>query len=121
VAGIEKAPLLNIFDQMIAKHNFDFTIIGRGACGLPFGSFVKQMGCQAIRLGGLTQLLFGIRGNRWDNRESYARFIDETSMPAERRTPGRCRHRRKVLLLVDVTGTLAGRCRDEIALRQARR
>ncbi len=46
--------------------DFDISIIGAGAYGLPLASFVKQMGKQAIHLGGVTQILFGIKGRRWE-------------------------------------------------------
>jgi hypothetical protein len=62
----------------VAKCKFDVAIIGCGAYGLPLGAFVKQMGRQAIHLGGATQLLFGIRGKRWDDRGLYPRLMDET-------------------------------------------
>jgi hypothetical protein len=72
----------------VAKRRFDIAIIGCGAYGLPLGAFVKQLGRQAIHLGGATQLLFGIRGKRWDEWEEYTRFIDETWVrPLEEERP----------------------------------
>jgi len=50
----------------IARIEFDVAIIGAGAYGLPLAAAVKDMGRQAVHLGGATQLLFGIRGRRWD-------------------------------------------------------
>lgn len=46
--------------------DFDVAIIGCGAYGFPLAARIKQMGKIAIHLGGATQLLFGIRGKRWD-------------------------------------------------------
>ena len=60
----------------IQKLNFDIAIIGCGAYGFPLAAAVKRMGKQAIHLGGATQLLFGIRGNRWENSE-LRRFFNE--------------------------------------------
>lgn len=47
------------------KIDFDIAIIGCGAYGAPLAARVKEMGKQAIHLGGATQLLFGIYGKRW--------------------------------------------------------
>lgn len=57
------------FDAMreqIAAVDFDVAIIGAGAYGLPLGAAVKDMRRQAVHFGGATQLLFGIRGRRWE-------------------------------------------------------
>jgi len=50
----------------IAAVDFDVAIIGAGAYGLPLAASVKDMGRQAVHFGGATQLLFGIRGRRWE-------------------------------------------------------
>lgn len=46
--------------------DFDVAIIGCGAYGMPLAANLKRAGKQAIHLGGATQLLFGIKGKRWD-------------------------------------------------------
>lgn len=48
------------------KIDFDIAIIGCGAYGFPLASLIKKNGKKAIHLGGATQLLFGIKGRRWD-------------------------------------------------------
>ena len=58
----------NHLDRMVADMrtlDFDVAIIGAGPFGMPLAASVKRMGRQAIHLGGATQLLFGILGNRW--------------------------------------------------------
>jgi hypothetical protein len=52
--------------ECIAATEFDVALIGAGAYGLPLAAAVKEMGRQAVHLGGATQLLFGIRGRRWE-------------------------------------------------------
>lgn len=47
--------------------DFDVAVIGCGAYGMPLASMLKDAGKQAVHLGGATQLLFGIRGSRWEN------------------------------------------------------
>ncbi|MDE6362778.1 MAG: hypothetical protein K2L86_00680 [Lachnospiraceae bacterium] len=51
------------------KIDFDVAIIGCGAYGMPLAAKLKQAGKQTIHLGGATQLLFGIKGRRWE--ENY--------------------------------------------------
>jgi len=54
-------------EDEIEKIDFDVCLIGCGAYGLPLAAHVKRLGKQAIHLGGGLQLLFGIKGKRWDN------------------------------------------------------
>lgn len=63
--------------QEISKINFDVAIIGCGAYGLPLASAIKEMGKQAIHLGGATQVLFGIKGKRWENIEFFKDKMNE--------------------------------------------
>lgn len=51
------------------KIDFDIAVIGCGAYGMPLAAKLKQAGKQTIHLGGATQLLFGIKGRRWE--ENY--------------------------------------------------
>lgn len=59
-------------DYMIDKMHqtdFDVAIIGCGAYGMPLAVEAKRMGKKAVHMGGATQVLFGIKGARWDNDE----------------------------------------------------
>lgn len=56
------------------KIDFDVAIVGCGAYGLPLCAMLKQAGKQAIQLAGATQILFGIKGKRWDEAPYY-RYI----------------------------------------------
>jgi len=58
---------LDYMKREIDKKNFDVALIGCGAYGLPLAAYVKSIGKQALHVGGGLQLLFGIRGKRWDN------------------------------------------------------
>ena len=51
--------------------NFDICILGCGAYGFPLAAHIKRKGKIAIHLGGVTQLLFGIKGKRWENYIVY--------------------------------------------------
>lgn len=70
------------------KCDYDVCLIGCGAYGFPLAAHVKRQGKKAIHLGGALQLLFGIRGNRWENPNygvkewgipygSYSRMMNE--------------------------------------------
>jgi len=53
---------------------------------------IKRMGRQAVHLGGATQLLFGIRGNRWDQRPFCQKlYTDAWVRPAPLTKPPRCK------------------------------
>ncbi|MDB4314574.1 hypothetical protein N9955_00945 [bacterium] len=52
--------------EQISEKDFDICIIGAGGYSLPLCHYVKFLGKRAIHLGGATQVLFGIRGNRFD-------------------------------------------------------
>lgn len=49
------------------KIDYDICIIGCGAYGFHLAAHAKRMGKKAIHLGGVTQMLFGIKGNRWED------------------------------------------------------
>ena len=62
----------------IKKVDFDIALIGAGAYGLPISVKIKtELKKQAIHIGGATQLLFGIKGKRWDNRGDFNCFYNE--------------------------------------------
>lgn len=58
------------------KTDFDVAIIGCGAYGFPLAAAIKQMGKGAVHLGGVTQVLFGITGKRWESG-SYKLVMDQ--------------------------------------------
>ena len=57
--------------QEAMKIDFDIAVIGCGAYGLPLAAKIKKAGKQAIHLGGATQLLFGIKGKRWEENDAF--------------------------------------------------
>ena len=58
--------LEHMYDEAM-KIDFDIAIIGCGAYGFPLAAKLKKAGKQAIHLGGATQILFGIKGERWEH------------------------------------------------------
>lgn len=61
----------------MAKIDFDVAIIGAGAWSLPLAVRAKQMGKIGIHLGGSAQILFGVKGGRWDTHPIISSFFNE--------------------------------------------
>lgn len=51
----------------IDKIDYDICLIGAGAYGFPLAAHVKRKGKKGFHLGGSLQLLFGIKGKRWED------------------------------------------------------
>lgn len=53
--------------EQIEGIDFDVALIGTGTSSLPLTAHVKKMGKKGIHLGGALQILFGIKGGRWND------------------------------------------------------
>lgn len=79
---------LSDMEHEALEKNFDIAIIGCGAYGLPLAARIKRAGRQAIHLGGATQILFGIRGKRWDDNVNISKLYNDSWVrPAEEERP----------------------------------
>ncbi|WP_282132731.1 hypothetical protein [Cellulophaga baltica] len=58
---------LEFMKTQIDKVDYDVCLIGAGAYGFPLAAHVKRSGKKAVHLGGSLQLLFGIKGKRWED------------------------------------------------------
>ena len=94
IAGEKDVRFTNWFEAlsyMIEKAlqiDFDIAIIGCGAYGFPLAASLKCAGKQAIHLGGVTQILFGIKGKRWiENPRDKIPFNDSWVYPKLSETP----------------------------------
>lgn len=56
---------------------FDVALIGCGAYGFPLAARIKASGKKAVHMGGALQILFGIKGKRWDNHEIISKMYNE--------------------------------------------
>ncbi|MBU3200972.1 hypothetical protein LL037_12910 [Clostridium estertheticum] len=90
----EQTPYKNWFEayesmcKIIDTKDFDIAIIGAGAYGLPLAYYVKSIGKKAIHLAGATQILFGIKGKRWDKHDFISKLYNEYWVrPSEDETP----------------------------------
>lgn len=68
---------LDTMKNKIDKIDFDIAIIGCGAYGFPLAAYVKKIGKKAIHMGGATQILFGIKGRRWEEIPFFQNLINE--------------------------------------------
>lgn len=58
---------LHKMEDDIGRIDFDCALIAGGGYGMPLGAFIKsELKKQAVHVGGQLQLLFGIKGKRWD-------------------------------------------------------
>lgn len=79
---------LEYMKQEILKQDFDVAIIGAGAYGFPLAAYVKELGKLAIQMSGATQILFGIKGKRWDTHPIISKFYNQYwTRPSESETP----------------------------------
>lgn len=68
---------LEFMKREVEQIEFDVAIIGCGAYGFPLAAHVKRMGKKAVHLGGATQILFGIKGKRWEAIAKVAELMNE--------------------------------------------
>lgn len=79
---------LHFMESQMDAMDYDIAIIGCGAYGFSLAAHAKRMGKKAIHLGGATQILFGIKGKRWDDMPAVNKFYnDHWVYPAVAETP----------------------------------
>jgi glycine/D-amino acid oxidase-like deaminating enzyme len=57
--------------------DYDVCIIGAGSYGLPLAAHAKRRGKIAVHMGGATQILFGIKGRRWDGHAEISQLYND--------------------------------------------
>ena len=55
----------------MGRETFDIALVGAGAWSLPLVAHAKKLGRKGIHLGGALQLVFGIKGGRFDPADIY--------------------------------------------------
>jgi len=68
---------LEVMVNQVKNLDFDIALIGCGCYDIPLSNEIKKLGKQAIILGGSLQIMFGIRGKRWDNHEIISKLYNE--------------------------------------------
>lgn len=82
---------LSRMKKEISRIDFDCAILGCGAYGVPLSSYIKNtLGKTAIYIGGGIQILFGIKGKRWDNHDEIKLMYNEYwTRPSFEETPNK--------------------------------
>lgn len=75
-----------------AKGSFDIALVGAGAWSLPLVAHAKKVGKKGMHLGGSLQLLFGIKGGRYDG---WGVYNGEWIRPLPKETPENFRRMEK--------------------------
>ena len=70
-------------EAAMRKSDYDIALLGCGAMALPLGNVAKQMRRQALHLGGMLQILFGVHGQRYRETETYAKMINSAWIKPE--------------------------------------
>jgi len=65
---------LDYMKYEVDKIDYDICLIGAGAYGFPLAAHVKRMGKKGFHIGGSLQLLFGIKGKRWENEQYHPTY-----------------------------------------------
>lgn len=68
---------VEIMKREVAEIDFDVALIAASTYGFPLAAHIKRLGRKAVIMGGVLQLLFGIRGARWDVEPAYRNFYNE--------------------------------------------
>lgn len=68
---------LEAMQAEMSRREFDVVLVGAGAWGLPLVAHAKRLGRSGLHLGGSTQILFGIRGARWDMNPAFQSFFND--------------------------------------------
>jgi len=84
---------VDYLEERVLKTNPRVVLIGCGGLAMPLALRLKKKGIIAIVLGGAIQILFGIKGFRWENHSEISKFfnylwvfpsVDETPYSAEK-------------------------------------
>ena len=59
------------------KIDFDVAIIGCGVYSFPLAAKLRAKGKQVVQMGGATQILFGIKGKRWDTHPLISKLYNK--------------------------------------------
>lgn len=78
---------LNSMTEKIKNFDFDVALIGAGAYGIFLANFCRNIGRKGVHMGGVTQLLFGIKGFRWDSVLQDSVYNEYWVRPGENEKP----------------------------------
>lgn len=83
--------MVNDICEKMDNIDFDVAIIGTGASSLILASHAKKLGKIGIHLGGALQILFGIKGKRWEESNFLKNVYNKSWVrPSLDETPEKC-------------------------------
>lgn len=83
---------LDLMKSGMDAFEYDVLLVGAGAFSLPLASHAKLRGKVGIHMGGALQILFGIIGQRWRERNDFKPFINKFwTSPSKEETPNECK------------------------------
>jgi hypothetical protein len=68
---------LEVMMKKIDSYNFDISLVGCGAYGLILSNYIKEKKKQVVHIGGGLQILFGIKGKRWDSHPEISKLYNQ--------------------------------------------
>ena len=87
--GIESwADAVAMLVEQVKESGAEVALIGCGGLGMILGAELKRAGISAIIMGGAVQVLFGIKGLRWENHSVISKLWNDSWVwPAASETP----------------------------------
>jgi hypothetical protein len=87
---LEKGPFIamDLLAEEVIKSGAKYCLVGIGGLSLLLVSRLKKAGIIAIHTGGGTQIIFGVRGNRWQTHNVISKFFnDNWAFPSKEEVP----------------------------------
>ena len=78
---------LKVMQDKISAATFDVLLVGAGGWSIPLAAHAKRLGKIGIHMGGGLQVLFGIKGHRWQGHELSGYWNDAWVHPLAEETP----------------------------------
>ena len=63
--------------NQVIEEGCSIAIIGCGGLGMIIGHELKKLGLKCIVMGGATQILFGVKGKRWEKHDVISKFFND--------------------------------------------
>jgi hypothetical protein len=80
---------VDYLEKEVLEKNPQIVLIGCGGLAMPLALRLKNKGIIAIVLGGAIQILFGIKGLRWESHPEISNFFNDSwTFPSYDETPG---------------------------------
>jgi hypothetical protein len=68
---------VGLLEQEVMKTGARIVLIGCGGLAMPLAARLKQKGCICIVMGGAIQILFGIKGRRWETHPVISQYFND--------------------------------------------